>query len=156
LPAISPTTPPPLQFEFGFATDETPGPGNIFDSFTLTLQDNALNHTVVLLTADANGIVWAPPTPGTLFLDPNSITRSAISFPSLQPILAARSAFQVSVPMPAQFNGLTAKIFVDLFDNLDAVASQGYFRVTAVPEPTVWMIVFVGGLLWLLAGRPRK
>jgi hypothetical protein len=74
-----------LSFEFGFGTDETPSPGVFLDSFSVTVQDAARLNTLVLLTADGSGIVWAPPTPGGVGIPPDAILRSSIPFPSLTP-----------------------------------------------------------------------
>lgn len=150
LPAF-PSAPVPLEFEFGFATDEAFGPGGFFDSVTLTLQDQAMNHTLIIATADAGGFAWAPATPGALEVDPNSIIRTPIGFPSLTPVLNLRVAFHVIVPVPPQFNGLPASLYLDLSDNLNTLNSIGYFKLITVPEPAVGLLAGLGGLgrLWL-------
>jgi hypothetical protein len=156
LQTFSPANPPPIEFEFGFATDEEFAPSELFDSFTITLQDDAMNYTMVILTADASGIVWAPATPGALFLDPASIARAAIPFPPPVPGLASLTAYQASVPVPAQFQGQSAKLYLDLFDNLNQKASLAFFRLKLVPEPAAWMFFPIGWLGWLFAQRQRK
>lgn len=140
---------PRLLFNFGFATDETFVPDTFLDSFTVTIQSSNQLFTAVYLTTDASGTILAPPTPGTLVIDPATITTSALAYPSLQPILANQLAFQVSAPIPAQFVGGQINVYFDLFDNLNANASQGWFsdlRVTAVPEPHAWMLLLLAGL----------
>ena len=92
---------PRLQFSFGFATEENVVPDRILDSFTVMLQDSNRLFTLVCLTADASGVLLAPPTPGGLPLDPATISAQAIPYPSLQPVLPSRSAFQISLPFPA-------------------------------------------------------
>jgi len=144
------SNPSSLEFRFGFATDEVFGPGKIFDSFTITLQDDARRSTLVVLTADAGGVVWAPVTPGGLSLDPASITRATIPFPSLQPVLANQVAYLVTLPVPAQFDGLSAKVHLDLFDNLDPARSLGFAELAVTPEPACWELLLVcAGLIWL-------
>lgn len=138
---------PRLLFDFGYATDETALPGIFLDSFTVTLQDSNQVFTAIYLTADASGVAWVPSTPGTVAMDPASINASALSYPSLEPVLAGQLAFQVDAAIPAQFIGHLVNIHFDLYDNLDAQASQAWFsdlRVMNVPEPAVWCI-------WLLA-----
>lgn len=133
-----------LQFEFGFGTDELLTPGEISDSFTVTLQDASAANTVVLLTADAGGVIWAPPTPGGLVLAPESIARVPVSFPSLDPILARQTAYAVAVPIPPVFTG-TVSLYFDLFDNLNATRSLGWHSAVAlVPEPRVCTALCVG------------
>src|SRR5215475_5976895 len=53
-----------LQMHFGFATEEHAQPGVFPDSFTISL--TGPSGTVYLVTADVNGISWAPVTPGSL------------------------------------------------------------------------------------------
>jgi hypothetical protein len=154
IPASS--VPIPLVFEFGFGADETVSPGAILDSFTVTVQDAAMANTLVLLTADAGGFVWAPPTPGGVVISPDAILRSNIPFPSLQPVLANQSAFAVTVPLPTAFTG-TVNVHFDLFDNLNPTASLGWYRGVVIPEPGTWVLL-LGGLLavWMRKRRFRR
>ncbi|MEO6036395.1 MAG: PEP-CTERM sorting domain-containing protein [Verrucomicrobiota bacterium] len=137
---------PRLLFKFGFATEENPLPGEFLDSFTVSIQDPSGTSTAVYLTADANGLVFAPATPGTIAVDPATIFTSVIAYPSLQPLLPNQRAFQLSAPIPSQFSGGSVRVFFDLFDNLNPLASQAWFsdlQVVAVPEPrTVGMLIF--------------
>jgi hypothetical protein len=140
---------PRLNFAFGFATDEVQTPGSFLDSFSVTVQDINRVFTAVYVTADASGTVWAPLTPGTIVIDPASIAAVPISYPNLQPVLSDRRAYQVSAAIPPQFVGSSINVFFDLFDNLDATLSQGWFSglsVGSVPEPQAWTL----GLLALL------
>jgi hypothetical protein len=139
--------PSALSFEFGFGTDEVPSPGVFLDSFSVTVQDAARLNTLVLLTADGSGMVWAPPTPGGVGISPDAILRSSIPFPSLTPVTAQQTAFLVTVPLPTVFSG-AVNVHFDLFDNLDSVASLGWYNRVRVPEPGSWVLLG-GGLLWL-------
>lgn len=150
---------PRLEFNFGFATDETVLPQTILDSFTVTIQDVNRAFTAVYLTSDASGTVLAPATPGGLVIDPATITTRAIAYPSLQPVLAIGHAYQFNAAVPAQFSGLVVNVFFDLFDNLDARASQGWFsdlRVTAVPEPEAGTVVLLGLGFWWIRNRLER
>jgi len=151
---------PRLEFNFGFATDESVAPETFLDSFTLTIQDANRVFTAVLLTADASGTELAPTTPGTVAIDPATISTAAIAYPNLQPVLANQQAFQASVAIPTQFFGGEVDVFFDLFDNLDARASQGWFsdlRVTAVPEPQACtLLLLAGSLCWRLKQTRTK
>src|ERR1043165_4701257 len=49
------TVQPSFQVQFGFRTEETPQPGRLFDSFTITLQTANQQFTAVYATLDANG-----------------------------------------------------------------------------------------------------
>jgi hypothetical protein len=142
--------PVPLMFDFGFGTDETVAPGRILDSFTVTVQDAAGVHTLVLLTADAGGLVWAPFTPGAMFISPDAIVRTPVAFPSLEPVLVHQIAFAVTVPLPPAFSGLL-HVHFDLFDNLDSTASLGWFRAVQVPEPASAALLITGSafFIWL-------
>ena len=68
----------PLAFNFGFETDEVFGPGQFFDSFTLTLRSVDDLVTLILVTADASGVVFAPSTPGADYLADSALVRSSI------------------------------------------------------------------------------
>lgn len=147
-----------LRFDFGFATDEVPAAGTFLDSFSVSVQDAAQSFSAIYATADATGVSWAPPTPGTLFIDPASILVSPISYPNLQPVLGKQNGFEVTAPIPAQFLGGSINVFFDLFDNLDNRASQGWFSgltVVSVPEPQVWALLFLG-FAWLRTCKRRR
>jgi len=140
---------PRLQFNFGFATDETFVPDTFLDSFTVTIQDANQLFTFVYLTTDASGTILAPPTPGTLVIDPATINTDALAYPSLQPVLVNQRAYSVSAPIPAQFLGASINVYFDFFDNLNPQASQAWFsdpRATAVPEPQAWTLLLLAGL----------
>jgi hypothetical protein len=142
---------PFLQFTFGFATDESVAPGQFADSFTVTLQDSSLATTMIFLTADASGVVWAPPTPGTVPIAPETISRTPVDFPtSVEPVLAQQFAYSVQTPLPSAFAGQTLSLHFDLFDNMNGVASLGWFsEVAVVPEPRLWMTGAVVMLVYL-------
>lgn len=142
----------PLEFEFGFATDEIAVPNAFLDSLTVTIQD-AMARALVLLTADAGGVVWAPPTPGAVFISPNAIVRVPIPFPLLQPPLAQQWAFAVAIPLPPELVG-PIQVYFDLFDNLDSTHSLGWYRDVRIPEPGTGALLLAGSCLLLLR-RPR-
>ena len=137
---------PMLYFNFGFATDEIPAASQFLDSFTITMQSVDQTGTALFLTVDANGLVWAPATPGTIPLDSSGIVRSSIPFPSLTPVLANQQAWSVMAPIPPQFGGKTVNLFVDLFNNQNGLASLGWIsqlQITPVPEPmslSLWLV----------------
>jgi hypothetical protein len=145
---------PVLQFTFGFATDETVVPGQFADSFTVTLQDASLATTIILLTADASGTVWAPLTPGTVPISPEAILRRSAPFPaSIEPVLQWQFAYQVEAPLPAAFTGQSFSLHFDLFDNMNGVRSIGWFSdITVVPEPRLWFAAALA-LFYLLRRR---
>ena len=150
---------PRLQFNVGFATDETVALGAFLDSFTVTLQDSNQVFTAIYLTADAAGTVLAPPTPGTVFIDPSTMVADALPYPILLPVFALQRAFAVSAPIPAQFSGSPIQVYFDLFDNLNPVASQGWFsdlRIVAVPEPQAWTLLLLAGAAAWSFRRTKK
>ncbi len=139
-----------LQFEFGFGTDEVLSPGEISDSFTVTIQDAAFTTTAVILVADAGGVTWAPPTPGALFLAPETIVRVPIAFPKFETVLAHQTAYAVAVPIPSAFSGAVV-VYFDLFDNLNATRSLGWHSpVIVVPEPCTAPLMTAGLVVLLL------
>jgi hypothetical protein len=151
-----PAPDPRLQFDFGFSTDEVFAPGQFFDSFTVTLQDTGAVQTAILLVADASGLVIAPPTPGTILIDPSSIMNAPIPFPSLQPVLASKMAFTVIASIPPQLAQLQQlNVYFDLADNLDAVASLGWFDNVSiiVPEPAAAFLIVLGSFILIVIRR---
>ena len=149
---------PEILFDFGFATGETPAPGGFLDSFTVTIQD-ASSNTAVVATIDASGVVWAPPTPGNVFLVDNQIQRQAITPPSLSPILGQGVAFSVQLPLPTTFTGSSVTVYFDLFDNLNQTMSLGWFnnlQLVSVPEPPVGLMAGLGVVMIAIARLVRR
>jgi len=122
-----------LTFDFGFATAESPVPETFLDSFSISLQRKDLSATALLLTADSFGLDWAPPNPAGLLLNPDSIKREPIPFPSFGAELPQKFSFSVSVPLPFEFVGRSSTLFLDLFDNqnqLDSLAFLAELKIT--------------------------
>lgn len=146
----------PLEFKFGFETDEVFRPGEFFDSFTLSLRTLDDLFTLILVTADASGVLFAPPTPGTELLADSALTRSPIPSPSLTPHLAQQHSFSVSAVLPENLMGREVTLFLDLFDNNNGVISHGWLAdITVVPEPTLWPLIPLAGMV-LFRKRSRK
>jgi hypothetical protein len=123
------------------------------------LQDPNQTLTAIYLTADASGVAWAPVTPGAWGLDPTSIRATALAYPSLQPVLNDQLAYQVSAAIPDQYKGHMVNVYFDLYDNLDARASQAWFgdlRVIMVPEAEVWRFWLLAGCLAGIAKRLKR
>lgn len=155
--AFGPEVPDPaVTMKLGFASDEVWAPGVFFDAFTVTLRTDDGSATWILGTLDINGVVWAPATPGTEFLDPMAIERAAIGFPDLSPGLAFALAFDVRVTLPTEVAGRSSTLFFDLASNDNGVASQGWFsEVTLVPEPSPALLALLGGG-WLFLRRGQS
>jgi len=119
-------TKPLLEFNFGFATDETNAPNPFFDSFSLTLQGREPAMSALFLTADLSGVKWAPAHPGGLTVNPDQITRNPIAFPDLANNLDQRLAYAVSLPIPPELTGHSATLFLDLFDNQNSLDSLAF------------------------------
>ncbi len=142
---------PSVAFEFGFATQEVPTPGVFLDSFTVSLQD-AASHTAVLVTADASGVLWAPPSSGAVTLTDSQIQRVAVAPPTGAPVLGNGLAFSVEMALPPSFTGSTVDVTFDLFDNQNAQSSLGWYqdvRVVSVPEPGAGLLGGLGLLLFV-------
>lgn len=145
-----------IRFEFGFATNERFGPGQTFDSFTVSVKSPSDVRSLVVVTVDAAGNVFAPPSPGNIPVNADSIQRVTVAFPSLEPVFAMQTAHIVSVQLPKELLGKPLEAVFDLFDNQDAVMSLGYFRsvILVVPEPRTWLLLLVG-LLTLFTQRHK-
>jgi hypothetical protein len=146
-----------LSLEFGFSTTEVFGPGRIFDSFTVSVGRPGSLEVLILATLDASGAVFVPVSPGGINIDPATLTRTVTAFPPITPSYAAKLAYILSVPVGAELAGGPLTVYFDLFDNLDAEPSLGYFgQVSLIPEPPAWALCSVGVLLLLWAGRVLK
>jgi hypothetical protein len=145
-----------LSFEFGFSTDEVFGPGRIFDSFTVSVGRPGSLEVLILATLDASGAVFVPVSPGGINVDPATVTRTLTAFPPISPSYAAKLAYVLSVPIGAELAGSPLTVYFDLFDNLDAEPSLGYFGQVLVPEPPAWALFSVGFLLLLWVRRVVK
>jgi hypothetical protein len=155
------TAPLDLLFSFGFATAETPQPGVLADSFTVTLQSMNQQVTAVYATIDASGLVLAPPSPGAVVLEPSSIQAVPIPYPSLQPVVTGNAwAYQVTALIPSQFATGPFNVYFDLFDNQNSISSQGWYNgvgIVLVPEPATVALFLTGGiLLWRSCARKQK
>ena len=146
-----------LQFQFAFSTEEEVVPGTFLDSATASLQ--AVNDPAALLiiaTLDRSGATWAPESPGAIPIDPDSIQRSGIPMPGLQPVLSHSSAFAVKVQIPIALQNRELNFYLDLFDNGDGLRSLAALgEITLVPEPGVISLT-MGGLASLLLMRIRR
>ena len=144
-------TSPMLTFEVGFTTDEGAVPNQTLDALTVSLQSPVTRQTAILMTADAAGTAWLPPPNGNLKLDPTALIFREVVFASVRKLANAK-AYQVNVSIPSELGGESVDLLFDLFDNQDLPQSFGYFTaVTVVPEPSIGMMVALGGSL-LLAG----
>jgi hypothetical protein len=149
---------PFLQFQFGFATDEVIAPGVFLDSVTASLQPlNDVAQTVILFTVDRSGANWAPPSPGSLSIDPGSIQRQSIVFPSLTPQLTNRVAYEVTVAIPVTLRNRPLNLYFDLFDNQNSLRSLAWLGPFApVPEPGWVGFAACGLVCWLFVRRCRQ
>ena len=155
------TAPLELLFSFGFATAETPQPGVLDDSFTVTLQTLNQQITAIYATIDAAGLVLAPPPSGTVALNPSSLQAVSIPYPSLQPVINGNAwAYQVTAPIPTQFASGPFNVYFDLFDNQNSLPSQGWYSgvsVISAPEPSSIALTLAGAiLLWRTGVRKRR
>jgi hypothetical protein len=145
---------PGLRIKIGFGTDESGGPGVFSDSFSVTLETDDRSVTLLLMTFDPRGVVWAPPTPGTTPLSEEAIQRSAIEYPSLTPVLGNLQAYQVEVALPREVLGQGFTMYFDLFSNDNGIASQGWYAdLQLIPEPGVMWLGMVGLALCLFRWR---
>lgn len=146
-----------LEFSVGFSTDEQISPGLIFDAFSVSLKEINGATTAIFLTADAGGFVWAPPTPGTLSISPDTLRRTPIISPAFIPLRSRTEAFRVTVPVPREMRDRQLKLYLDLFDNRNGVESLVWVdNFALVPEPHVWVLGLGGAALLAVFRRLRR
>lgn len=146
-----------LDFNFGFATDETVRPGEILDAFTISLGSIAdPAQTLIYLALDAAGLVVAPPTPGGIWIDPASLALTPVSPPPALAQFGQQAAYHVFAPVPGVLLGQETLLYFDLFNNANGVESVGWASaVTVIPEPGVSLLGLVGLGAWFLGSRRR-
>jgi hypothetical protein len=144
---------PVIDFDFGFATDQTISPGTLLDSFTVSLTD-AASDVAVVATSDASGTYWEPSSPGAYTLSPNAVQWQVIAPPSGSPIFGNGVAYTVQVSLPAAFAGANVTADFDLFYNGNSSATaMGWFQnlqVQAVPEPSTLALMTLGVVTYLV------
>jgi hypothetical protein len=126
---------PLLQFEFGFATDESEGFDTFFDSFSVTVQGSDPAQSALVLTADNTGVAWTPPNPGGIEIQPTEVTQDSVPNFALETTLALKFAYTVSFLLPAGLAGTPVQVFLDLFDNLNGTNSLAYVKDLRLPGP---------------------
>ena len=142
-----------LEFDFGFATTETASPGDLHDSFTASLE-GASGAFAFLVTSDAFGSLWAPINPDGSRFPVGNIGLLTILPPIAVTPAALVDSYHVTVAIPEGFRAQALTLRFDLFDNLDAASSVGFFRgVQSVPEPSTVATLAIGAVL--LAGGIR-
>src|SRR5262245_4563980 len=67
-----------LHFDFGLATAEELPSGSFLDSATISLEGASPAATTIFATLDRSSVLWAPPVPGGISLEPASILRTEI------------------------------------------------------------------------------
>jgi hypothetical protein len=66
-------------------------------------------------------------------------------------------AYTVSVPIPADFAGKPATLYLDLFDNLNPPDSLGWANnIEVVPEPSFLPLGLLATTSLLLFRRPKR
>lgn len=145
-----------LDFYFGFGTLEVPAAGQFFDSFSGTLQVNGdPTRTALYFTADANDLIWAPPSPGTLSLNPSEFALDSQVSHTLGANYPRQWVYHASLIVPPSFNGTESTFYWDLVDNQNPVASQAWLSsIVVVPEPS--SLVLLGAGIWLIWRRRSK
>jgi hypothetical protein len=131
-----------LRFDVGFASDETVGSGEFFDSFSVTLRDSARTFASPLVTLDLFGPLWTPGSPG----DPTAAPPLLYEPASIEAVFSnqfrLRYAFTVVAELPLTLLGHSGLLALSLFDNQDAEGSLGYVRNLAIgPSLTLPLVV---------------
>ncbi len=142
-----------LLLSFGFATQEQPVAGQFLDAATITLQGITGSPTAIFLTVDAGGVLWAPSSPGALPLNPADWAATPLSYRDTSQPWLFQVAYSFSVPVPSEFAGSTANLFLDLYDNGNTLNSLAW--ISTVPEPGS-VCLFLAGLLLLRKRIARR
>lgn len=140
-----------IEFNFGFATQETAGSGELVDSLTLTMLDDSERYGAVLLVSDLNGVLWLPCVPGSVSVPPSSLSASTVDLPEIRLGLAGfrtQLAYHLSVRIPPALWSSPIKLALDVFDYPNGLNSVAWvsdlrfvpdLRPTCAPPPRGWI-----------------
>ena len=117
-----------LSFSFGFETDEVLLPQIFSDSVSVGLVSEDQLTSLLLISADAGGVTWAPSNPLGTALDPTTILRTP-SEPRFGPaVYQSSEAYQVSLSLPEALRRIGTTVYLDFVDNLNGVHSVGWLE----------------------------
>jgi hypothetical protein len=155
VPGEMPT--PELWFGFGFGSNEPLDWAGFFDSGTVTLQAAGNGATAILLTADRNGLLVAPVSPGALTLEPGAFQLEGIGFPEVGAPFSMEEAWLVRFSLPVELLEAPLTLYLDLFDNQNEHSSLAWISHPAVvPEPGTWgLFLFLSGVVLFFIRKVR-
>jgi hypothetical protein len=154
VPLFGSANPAPLTFEFGFETQETVAPGQIFSSFSVQL-GNQNGIYALIGTVDPGGMVLAPSNPGGVTISPSAITSTAITFPNGLPGYATQYAFDLTFTIPSTFWGESTDLYFQFYDDMSGQNALGFYSVpsaASVPDSGPWSLYGLAAAA-LVAGR---
>ncbi|MDA7657812.1 hypothetical protein N8737_03825, partial [Verrucomicrobia bacterium] len=115
-----------LSFSFGFETDEVLLPQNFSDSVSVGLVSEDQSAFLLLLSADAGGVTWAPTNPLGVLLDSETISRTPTDSRFGPPVYQSGEAYRVSLSLPEAFSKSGTEVYLDLVDNSNGLRSVGW------------------------------
>jgi hypothetical protein len=115
-----------LSFSFGFETDEVLLSQIFSDSVSVGLYSEDQSSHLLLLSADAGGVTWAPTNPLGVLLDSRAVSRTPTAPRFGPPIYQSSEAYRVSLPLPELFSKKGTEVYLDLVDNSNGLRSVGW------------------------------
>ena len=121
-----------LSFSFGFETDEVLMPQIFSDSVSVGLVSEDQSNYLLLLSADAGGVTWAPTNPLGVVLDSGTISRTPTDPRFGPPFYQSSEAYRVSLPLPDAFSKIGTAVYLDLVDNSNGFRSVGWVESVSI------------------------
>ena len=143
-----------LVFEIGFATAEAPAPGQLFDSFSVSLELPDGTEFTPLVTVDAFGLTIEPPAPGLPSAGEPPIMATPIASGIIDPPgTVIRFGYSLELTLPPLLRGQPLLADLAFFDNGDSRISAARFQVPSVPEPAEPALLILGVVLLISLRR---
>lgn len=140
-----------VALDFGFATQEQAQPGQILDSFTVSI--TGPNGTGYLVTVDGSGTYWTPNVPGALPVSTSSLQWQTSPFLVSSQGYPNLASYALTYSLPSTWQSVPLTINFDLFDNQNNLGSLAYFYLP-VPEPGTAALILMGMLAWRFRRKP--
>ena len=96
------------------------------DSVSVGLVSEDQSAFLLLLSADAGGVTWAPTNPLGVLLDSETISRTPTDSRFGPPVYQSGEAYRVSLSLPEAFSKSGTEVYLDLVDNSNGLRSVGW------------------------------
>lgn len=129
-----------LRIDIEFATAERVLPGEVIDSFTLTLRNASGSSLIPLVSVDAFGPAWLPASPGAPALVPQAWLQSELKANPREGYFL-NTRWTAVFELPPSCLSQPLQLVASLFDNLDSQPSVAFIHDARVVSSLTLPIV---------------